>query len=601
MVAAADVRHRRARIQPTDGRHCTRTSVTERSSTDQLTSGDRNDDHEASVSCRAPRPASSTLGATPDRHRARQRRRHAQRQRLDALQALPGGRDRGVQEGEQGHQDQLRRRRQRQGPPGSRRHGRRLRGLRLALQGQPTSAKIKGGDVLYFPILLGADHRQLQRRRRRQAAALGRRRSRRSSSARSRSGTTRRSPPTTRAPSCPTPTSSSRTAPTARARPRTSPSTSNGAAKGVWKLKSGSTVEWPADTQAGQGNGGVAQIVKSTKGAIGYVDLSDAKASGLKYASIKNQAGKYVEPTTGRRLGRRRRHRGQGQPARSARSTPRATRPIRSPRQTWVHRLREADRQGQGRRAEGVPQVPGQRRPEAARRHRLRAAAQEPAGQGRSSSSTRSQLPVTATRESISGVTRTTPTAPSRWTTAGAAGAGAADPRADRDHHDEARAARVQRDGARLLHHDALVAAGRALRRAAVHLGHGVHRGHRASRSRCPISLGVALFMTQVAPPLAGEAAGLPDRSARGVPSVVFGLWGVLVLSQHFDLGRSFLTAGHHPGDHDHPDHHLAVARGHRDHAARRQGGRARAGGDPLGDDRARRSCRTARAAWSAR
>ena len=71
----------------------------------------------------------------------------------------------------------------------------------------------------------------------------------------------------------------------------------NGAAKGVWKLKSGSTVEWPADTQAGQGNAGVAQIVKSTKGGIGYVDLSDAKASGLKYASIKNRAGKYVEAT----------------------------------------------------------------------------------------------------------------------------------------------------------------------------------------------------------------------------------------------------------------------------------------------------------------
>jgi phosphate transport system substrate-binding protein len=70
-----------------------------------------------------------------------------------------------------------------------------------------------------------------------------------------------------------------------------------GAAKD-WKLKSGSTVEWPSDTQAGQGNGGVAQIVKSTRGAIGYVDLSDAKASGLKYASVKNQAGKFVEPTT---------------------------------------------------------------------------------------------------------------------------------------------------------------------------------------------------------------------------------------------------------------------------------------------------------------
>lgn len=70
------------------------------------------------------------------------------------------------------------------------------------------------------------------------------------------------------------------------------------AAKGVWKLKSSSTVEWPADTQAGQGNAGVAQIVKSTKGGVGYVDLSDAKASGLKYASVKNRSGKYVEPTT---------------------------------------------------------------------------------------------------------------------------------------------------------------------------------------------------------------------------------------------------------------------------------------------------------------
>lgn len=69
------------------------------------------------------------------------------------------------------------------------------------------------------------------------------------------------------------------------------------AAPDAWKLKSGSTVEWPADTQAGNGNGGVAQIVKSTKGAIGYVDLSDAKASGLQYAAIKNASGAFVAPT----------------------------------------------------------------------------------------------------------------------------------------------------------------------------------------------------------------------------------------------------------------------------------------------------------------
>jgi phosphate transport system substrate-binding protein len=71
-----------------------------------------------------------------------------------------------------------------------------------------------------------------------------------------------------------------------------------GAAAATWRLKSGSTVEWTADTQAGQGNGGVAQLVKSTAGAIGYVDLPDAKAAQLHYATIKNAAGKFVEPTS---------------------------------------------------------------------------------------------------------------------------------------------------------------------------------------------------------------------------------------------------------------------------------------------------------------
>lgn len=69
------------------------------------------------------------------------------------------------------------------------------------------------------------------------------------------------------------------------------------AAPATWKLGSDKTVSWPTGTQAGNGNGGVAQIVKSTNGAIGYVDYSDAKASGLTFASIKNKAGKYVAPT----------------------------------------------------------------------------------------------------------------------------------------------------------------------------------------------------------------------------------------------------------------------------------------------------------------
>ena len=64
-----------------------------------------------------------------------------------------------------------------------------------------------------------------------------------------------------------------------------------------WTLGSGDTVDWAADTQAGQGNPGVAQIVSQTEGAIGYVDLADATAAKLSTASIENSAGKFVAPT----------------------------------------------------------------------------------------------------------------------------------------------------------------------------------------------------------------------------------------------------------------------------------------------------------------
>src|SRR5439155_9720178 len=64
-----------------------------------------------------------------------------------------------------------------------------------------------------------------------------------------------------------------------------------------WTLGTGATVEWPADTQAGNGNTGVASIVKGTTGAIGYVDLSDARAIGLALALVRNKAGRFVAPT----------------------------------------------------------------------------------------------------------------------------------------------------------------------------------------------------------------------------------------------------------------------------------------------------------------
>jgi phosphate transport system substrate-binding protein len=64
-----------------------------------------------------------------------------------------------------------------------------------------------------------------------------------------------------------------------------------------WKLGSDSTINWPKSSHAGNGNGGVAQIVKSTPGAIGYVDYADAKAAGLSFASVKNKSGNYVAPS----------------------------------------------------------------------------------------------------------------------------------------------------------------------------------------------------------------------------------------------------------------------------------------------------------------
>ncbi|HEX3753242.1 MAG TPA: phosphate ABC transporter substrate-binding protein PstS [Streptosporangiaceae bacterium] len=68
-------------------------------------------------------------------------------------------------------------------------------------------------------------------------------------------------------------------------------------APGVWKLGTSSTINWPSGSRGGTGNGGVDSIVKQTPGAIGYVDFSDAKASNLSMASVKNSAGDYVAPS----------------------------------------------------------------------------------------------------------------------------------------------------------------------------------------------------------------------------------------------------------------------------------------------------------------
>jgi phosphate transport system substrate-binding protein len=69
------------------------------------------------------------------------------------------------------------------------------------------------------------------------------------------------------------------------------------AASPAWKLGNGDTVAWPAGTQGGEKNTGVAQIIQQSDGGIGYVDFSDALESKLTFASIKNKDGQFVAPT----------------------------------------------------------------------------------------------------------------------------------------------------------------------------------------------------------------------------------------------------------------------------------------------------------------
>jgi len=66
-----------------------------------------------------------------------------------------------------------------------------------------------------------------------------------------------------------------------------------------WKSNVGSntSVEWPTGTRA-NGNEGVANSVKDTKGAIGYVEYAYARQSQLATVSMINKDGKTVEASS---------------------------------------------------------------------------------------------------------------------------------------------------------------------------------------------------------------------------------------------------------------------------------------------------------------
>lgn len=64
-----------------------------------------------------------------------------------------------------------------------------------------------------------------------------------------------------------------------------------------WKenVGAGKSVKFPVGLGA-KGNEGVAGQIKTTPGSVGYIELAYAEQTGLAHASVKNQAGKFVEP-----------------------------------------------------------------------------------------------------------------------------------------------------------------------------------------------------------------------------------------------------------------------------------------------------------------
>lgn len=66
----------------------------------------------------------------------------------------------------------------------------------------------------------------------------------------------------------------------------------------TWKSKvgAGKSVHFPTGLGA-KGNEGVAGQIKTTPGAIGYIELAYAKQTKLPYALVQNAAGKFVQPS----------------------------------------------------------------------------------------------------------------------------------------------------------------------------------------------------------------------------------------------------------------------------------------------------------------
>ena len=64
------------------------------------------------------------------------------------------------------------------------------------------------------------------------------------------------------------------------------------------KVGAGKSVDWPVGL-GGKGNDGVASIVKSTSGSIGYVELAYATQNRMSFAALRNKSGAFIAPSVG--------------------------------------------------------------------------------------------------------------------------------------------------------------------------------------------------------------------------------------------------------------------------------------------------------------
>src|SRR5262249_23761098 len=69
-------------------------------------------------------------------------------------------------------------------------------------------------------------------------------------------------------------------------------------ASAEWRDRHGARTALKLDNAlVGQGNGGVADRVSRTNGAMGYVEMTYALENDLRFGLVRNRAGKYVMPS----------------------------------------------------------------------------------------------------------------------------------------------------------------------------------------------------------------------------------------------------------------------------------------------------------------